>query len=57
VFVYCTVDLSKEAIKVCNFITFVMEQHWTFQLQRKNELFEITFFPETVSLANLFSKT
>jgi len=55
VFVYCKVDLSKDAIKVCNFITLVVKQPWTFQVQRRNEMFEIKFFPETVSLADLFS--
>ena len=55
IFVCCTVDLSEEAVKVCRFITLVVKRSWTFQRQHKDELFELTFFPETVSLGNLFN--
>jgi len=56
IFVCCTVDLSKEAAKICNFITLVVRHPWTFQKQQQNELFEIAFFPETANLhlKNLF---
>ena len=52
--VYCTNDLSGEAAKVCNFLTMVVKQPWTFQMKTENEYYVITFFPETVSLDNLF---
>jgi len=54
VHVRCTVDLSKEAGRVCNFITLVVKQPWTFQKHRENEMFVIVFFPEKVTLRNLF---
>ena len=54
IYIYCTVDLSGEAGKVCNFISLVVNQPWIYQIQRENELFMIVFFPETVTLRNLF---
>ena len=52
--VYCTDDLSSEAAKVCNFLNLIVKQPWTFQTNMENDKFVITFFPETVTLENLF---
>ena len=52
--VYCTVDLSSEAAKICNFLNLIVKQPWTFQMKNENEKFLITFYPETVTLENLF---
>ena len=52
--VYCTRDLSAEAAKVCHFLNLIVQQPWTFQMKNENEYYLITFFPETVSLKNLF---
>jgi len=54
IYVYSTGDLGKEAAKVCKFIALVENQPWTFEKQRKNELYELTFFPETARLEDLF---
>jgi len=54
--VYCTCDLSREAAKVCHFINLIVQQPWTFQMKTENEYHVITFFPETVSLDNLFAE-
>jgi len=54
--VYCTNDLSSEAVKVCNFLNLIVKQPWTFQMINDNDGFVITFFPETVTLENLFQK-
>ena len=55
--VYCTDDLSAEAAKVCNFLDLILKQPWTFQIINENKQFVITFFPETVTLDNLFVET
>ena len=55
IFVFCTIDLSVEAGRVCNFINLVVKRTWTFQVQRENELFTVVFFPETVTLTTLFN--
>jgi len=52
--VFCTGDLSMEAAKVCNFINLIVQQPWTFQMKNENGKYVVTFFPETVSLGNLF---
>ena len=52
--VYCTNDLSREAAKVCAFLSLIVKQSWTFQMKNENEKFVITFFPETVNLESLF---
>jgi len=52
--VYSTNDISSEATKVCNFLELIVKQQWTFQMNRENENYVFTFFPETVSLENLF---
>ena len=52
--VYCTVDFSKEAAKVCQFLHLIIKQPWTFQMKKEHEAFVIAFLPETVSLQNLF---
>ena len=52
--VYCTEDLSKEAAKVCHFLSLIAKQPWTFQTKHEHEHYVITFSPETVSLENLF---
>jgi len=55
--VYCTIDLSSEAAKVCNFINLIVKQSWIFQIKNENKQFLITFLPETVTLENLFVET
>ena len=52
--VYCTVDLSHEAAKVCMFIHLIIKQPWTFQMKKENEIFVMSFFAETLTLENLF---
>ena len=54
--VYCTCDLSSEAAKVCNFLNLIVKHPWTYQMKNETEKFVITFFPETVTLENLFQK-
>ena len=54
VYVFCTDDLSSEAAKVCHFLNLIFEHPWTFQKKCENDLFVITFFPERISLDNLF---
>jgi len=62
--VYCTSDLSKEAAKVCSFISMIVKQQWTFRMEKRcpsSELshgvcYSFDFFPETVSLEKLFEK-
>ena len=54
IYVCCTVDLNREAAKVCSFISLVVKRPWTFQTKIENEQFVIEFFPETVTLENLF---
>ena len=54
--IYCTDDLSSEAAKVCNFLNLILKQPWAFQMKNENEKFVITFFPETITLENLFHK-
>jgi len=56
IYVYCTVDLSSEAAKVCAFINLVVKQIWTFQMKNDNERFIITFSAEAVTLETLFQK-
>jgi len=55
IYVCCEADLSKEAKKVCSFMTLVVKQPWTFQMQRNDDKYWITFFPEKISLDNLFA--
>ena len=52
--VHCTHDLSNEATKVCNFIHLIIQQTWSFQMEKEKDTFVIFFFPETVTLSHLF---
>jgi len=54
IYVWCASDLSREAAKVCGFVGLIVKHPWTFQMEKENERFVITFFPETVNLENLF---
>ena len=54
--VYCTEDLSIEAVKVCNFLNLILKRPWTFHAKNVNGMFLISFFPETVTLENLFQR-
>ena len=54
VYVYCTDNLSGEAVKVCHFLHLIIRQSWTFQITKEDERFVIVFFPEKVTLNNLF---
>jgi len=52
--VHCTRDFSYEANKVCNFIHLIIQQPWSFQMEKEKDTFVFFFFPETVTLDNLF---
>ena len=56
VFVVCTDDLGKEAVKVCSFISLIVDQIWTFKIQKTDDAFLIVFMSDnnTVSLQDLF---
>ena len=56
IFVVCTDDISKEAVKVCSFISLIVGQIWTFTIQKTDDMFLITFMPDnhTITLQYLF---
>ena len=56
IFVICTDDLGKEAVKVCSFISLIVGQIWTFKIQKTDNMLLIVFMPDkkSVSLETLF---
>jgi hypothetical protein len=42
--VSCETDLSQDAEKVCNFISFIIKNHWTYRIVKENDEYRFIFY-------------